>query len=59
MAYSQKLKGLFPEISLNWEDLLLLETFQIKYLPEHLHEYRDAWKQGCYLGDLSDEACDG
>ena len=33
MTYSQKLRELFPEISLTWEDLLLLETFQIKYLP--------------------------
>jgi len=36
MTYSQKLKGLFPEISLTWEDLLLLETFQIKYLPDRV-----------------------
>jgi 2-polyprenyl-3-methyl-5-hydroxy-6-metoxy-1,4-benzoquinol methylase len=36
MAYSQKLRGLFPEISLVWEDLLLLEAFQIKYLPERV-----------------------
>jgi len=36
MAYSQKLRRLFPEISLNWEDLLLLETFQIKYLPDRV-----------------------
>ena len=36
MAYSQKLRGLFPEISLEWEDLLLLEAFQIKYLPERV-----------------------
>lgn len=36
MAYAQKLRGLFPEISLNWEDLLLLETFQIKYLPDRV-----------------------
>ncbi len=36
MAYSQKLRGLFPEISLQWEDLLLLESFQIKYLPERV-----------------------
>ena len=33
MTYSQKLRGLFPDISLGWEDLLLLETFQVKYLP--------------------------
>ncbi len=36
MAYAQKLRGLFPEISLQWEDLLLLETFQINYLPERV-----------------------
>ena len=36
MTYSDKLRGLFPEISLNWEDLLLLETFQIKYLPDRV-----------------------
>ena len=36
MIYSQKLRGLFPEISLNWEDLLLLETFQIKYLSDRV-----------------------
>jgi precorrin-6B methylase 2 len=36
MTYSQKLRGLFPEISLVWEDLLLLEAFQIKYLPERV-----------------------
>ncbi|RLD91312.1 MAG: hypothetical protein DRJ29_14255 [Bacteroidetes bacterium] len=36
MVYSQKLRGLFPEISLNWEDLLLLETFQIKYLSDRV-----------------------
>ncbi|MEA3462768.1 MAG: class I SAM-dependent methyltransferase [Bacteroidota bacterium] len=36
MTYSQKLRGIFPEISLSWEDLLLLETFQIKYLPDRV-----------------------
>jgi len=36
MTYSQKLRKLFPEISLTWEDLLLLETFQIKYLPDRV-----------------------
>ena len=36
MTYSHKLRGLFPEISLSWEDLLLLETFQIKYLPDRV-----------------------
>ena len=36
MTYSDKLRELFPEVSLNWEDLLLLETFQIKYLPDRV-----------------------
>lgn len=36
MAYSQKLRRLFPEISLGWEDLLLLEAFQVKYLPDRV-----------------------
>jgi len=36
MTYSDKLRGLFPEISLSWEDLLLLETFQIKSLPDRV-----------------------
>ena len=36
MTYSQKLRGLFPDISLSWEDLLLLETFQIKNLPDRV-----------------------
>ena len=36
MTYSKKLGGLFPEISLHWEDLLLLEAVQIKYLPERV-----------------------
>ena len=36
MTYSQKLRELFPEISLSWEDLLLLEAFQIKYLPDRV-----------------------
>lgn len=36
MTYAQKLRGLFPEISLTWEDLLLLEAFQIKYLPDRV-----------------------
>lgn len=33
MVYSAKLREIFPEISINAEDLLLLETFQIKSLP--------------------------
>lgn len=36
MTYSQKLRSLFPEISLRWEDLLLLEAFQVKYLPDRV-----------------------
>jgi len=36
MTYSQKLQKLFPEVALHPEDLLLLETFQIKYLPERI-----------------------
>jgi len=36
MAYSQKLRELFPEIGLHAEDLLLLEAFQIKYLPDRV-----------------------
>ena len=36
MAYSQMLRELFPEINLQAEDLLLLETFQIKYLPDRV-----------------------
>lgn len=30
------LRELFPEVTLNVEDLLLLESFQIKYLPDRL-----------------------
>lgn len=36
MPYSQMLRKLFPDITLNAEDLLLLETFQIKYLPDRV-----------------------
>ena len=36
MSYSQKLRKRFPGISLHPEDLLLLETFQIKYLPDRV-----------------------
>ncbi len=36
MSYSKKLRGLFPESNLHAEDLLLLETFQIKYLPDRV-----------------------
>ena len=36
MSYSQKLRSLFPEISLHWEDLLLLESFQVRYLPDRV-----------------------
>jgi ubiquinone/menaquinone biosynthesis C-methylase UbiE len=38
MAYSQKLRKLFPDISLCWEDLLLLEAFQVKYLPSRVSQ---------------------
>ncbi|MEN8230688.1 MAG: class I SAM-dependent methyltransferase [Bacteroidota bacterium] len=36
MVYSQKLRKLFPGITLHAEDLLLLETFQIRYLPDRV-----------------------
>lgn len=36
MPYSQMLRELFPEITLHAEDLLLLESFQIKYLPDRV-----------------------
>jgi len=36
MGYSNKLRELFPGISIHAEDLLLLETFQIKSLPERV-----------------------
>jgi ubiquinone/menaquinone biosynthesis C-methylase UbiE len=36
MAYSQMLRELFPGMGLEAEDLLLLETFQIKYLPDRV-----------------------
>lgn len=36
MTYSKILKELFPETTLHAEDLLLLETFQIKYLPDRM-----------------------
>ena len=36
MTYSQTLRKLFPDISLHAEDLLLLETFQIKYLSDRV-----------------------
>jgi len=36
MGYSNKLRELFPGISIHTEDLLLLETFQIKSLPERV-----------------------
>ena len=36
MKYSEMLKELFSDISLSVEDLLLLESFQIKYLPERV-----------------------
>lgn len=36
MKYSKMLRELFPGISLNEEDLLLLESFQIDYLPDRV-----------------------
>jgi len=48
MAYFKTLREFFPDISLDAEDLLLLEAFQIQYLPDRaakrefatlLHEY--------------------
>ncbi|MCD4789016.1 MAG: class I SAM-dependent methyltransferase [Bacteroidales bacterium] len=36
MKYSKTLKELFAGITLNAEDLLFLETFQIKYLPDRV-----------------------
>lgn len=36
MRYSNKLRALFPDIILNPEDLLLLEAFQVKYLPDRV-----------------------
>ncbi len=36
MKYSKTLKTLFEGITLNAEDLFLLETFQIKYLPDRV-----------------------
>ena len=36
MGYSKVLRELFPDIALHPEDLLLLETFQIKYLPDRV-----------------------
>lgn len=36
MKYSKMLRDLFSGISLNVEDLLLLESFQINYLPERV-----------------------
>ena len=39
MKYSETLKKLFPGINLHADDLLLLESFQIKYLPDRVpHE---------------------
>ena len=36
MTYAHSLREMFPGITLVPEDLLLLETFQIKYLPERV-----------------------
>ena len=52
MTYSKILRTRFPEISLQWEDLFLLESFQIAYLPDRviveefatlLHTYPEAY----------------
>jgi len=52
MTYSKILRNRFPEISLQWEDLFLLESFQIAYLPDRvtieefatlLHTYPEAY----------------
>lgn len=41
MGYAQSLKKRFPGLTLQAEDLLLLEDFQVKYLPDRVpeHEY--------------------
>jgi SAM-dependent methyltransferase len=36
MKYANYLRKLFPDISLHVEDLLFLESFQIKYLPDRV-----------------------
>ena len=36
MGYAEKLKQLFDNITLHAEDLLLLESFQIQYLPDRV-----------------------
>jgi len=36
MSYSKRLRQLFPGLSLQAEDLLFLEAFQVKYLPERV-----------------------
>jgi ubiquinone/menaquinone biosynthesis C-methylase UbiE len=36
MSYSKMLREIFPETTLHAEDLLLLEAFQIKYLPDRV-----------------------
>ena len=36
MGYSNKLRALFPDTVLTPEDLLLLEAFQIRYLPDRV-----------------------
>ena len=36
MMYSERLRKLFGELTLHGEDLLLLESFQIKYLPDRV-----------------------
>jgi SAM-dependent methyltransferase len=36
MGYSDRLRAIFPDIELKPEDLLLLEAFQINYLPDRV-----------------------
>jgi SAM-dependent methyltransferase len=36
MTYSKILRNRFPDISLQWEDLFLLESFQVAYLPDRV-----------------------
>jgi len=38
MAYAQKIKNRFPGLKIKAEDLLLLEDFQVKYLPDRVLE---------------------
>jgi hypothetical protein len=36
MGYSQCLRQLFPDLTLQAEDMMLLESFQVKYLPDRV-----------------------